>query len=174
MWTEIANIGGAVMTHSIAIACAVWLATSSRCLALLRLADLAAGNAIVTSTKILHGGFSVEIERIGFRMISGHTMLSTAVWTVTAALLPRSQRSAWVIGIGLGLIVGAAIGAARVVNHSHTISEVVSDWLVGALVATVFLRVASLFDAVTNVCFRTYSNCEKLQHACGSASLKQV
>jgi membrane-associated phospholipid phosphatase len=140
MWSEITSLGDAVLTLSVALACAIWLAMSNRRLAVLWMACLAAGVAFVGITKVLHAGLGVEIEGMDLRMISGHAMLATAVWTVTAALLLRGRRTACVLGIGAGLALGAATGAARVLDHSHTVAEAVAGWLTGALVAAVFLR----------------------------------
>ena len=47
---------------------------------------LAAGVALVGTTKILCAGCGVEIREIGCRVVSGNTMLLSAVWTICIAL----------------------------------------------------------------------------------------
>src|ERR1700712_3864158 len=103
---------------------------------------LALGMALVGATKILYAGWDVSLPAIDFRVISGHAMLSTSVWTVTFALLVRSWRQPPFIGVIAGLLLGALTGLARVHDHSHSLSEVVIGWALGALVAAVVLRSA--------------------------------
>ncbi|RQR37525.1 phosphatase PAP2 family protein [Burkholderia sp. Bp9143] len=140
MWSEISNIGDAALTLPVALTCAVWLALSNRRLAVRWIALLAAGMSLVGATKILYAGCGVEIPQFDFRVISGHTMLSTSVWTVALSMLWQAFRPGKVPGMAAGFLVGAVTAVARVFDHSHTIPEVVVGWLLGALVALVFLR----------------------------------
>ncbi|MFP3502920.1 phosphatase PAP2 family protein [Burkholderia sp. SIMBA_062] len=140
MWSEISNLGDAALTLPVALTCAVWLALSNRRLAVRWIVLLAAGMSLVGATKILYAGCGVEIPQFDFRVISGHTMLSTSVWTVALSMLWQAFRPGNAPGVAAGLAVGAVTAAARVFDHSHTIPEVVVGWLLGALVALVFLR----------------------------------
>ncbi|MCA8201524.1 phosphatase PAP2 family protein [Burkholderia sp. AU33545] len=141
MWSEISNIGDAALTLPVALTCAVWLALSDWRLAVRWIVLLAAGMSLVGATKILYAGCGVEIPQFDFRVISGHTMLSTSVWTVALSMLWQAFRADKVPGVAAGLAVGAVTAVARVFDHSHTIPEVVVGWLLGALVALVFLRI---------------------------------
>jgi len=141
MWSEISNIGDAALTLPVALTCAVWLALSDWRLAVRWIVLLAAGMSLVGATKILYAGCGVEIPQFDFRVISGHTMLSTSVWTVALSMLWQAFRAGKVPGVAAGLAVGAVTAVARVFDHSHTIPEVVVGWLLGALVALVFLRI---------------------------------
>jgi hypothetical protein len=153
MWGLISNIGDAALTLPAALACTVWLAATSRRLALRWVLLLTFGMALVGVTKILYAGCGAEIATIGFRVISGHTMLSTSVWSVTIGLLWRARRPWGIIGLipGLrlipGLLMGAATGLARVFDNSHTTPEVIAGWLIGGLVALLFLREFGEADA---------------------------
>ncbi|MFL9911368.1 phosphatase PAP2 family protein [Paraburkholderia sp. RL17-337-BIB-A] len=139
MWNAISNFGDAAVTLPLAVGCAIWIAASDRRVAAYWLVCLSVGMAIVGATKILYAGCGIEIREIGFRVVSGHTMLSSAVWTTCIALfLRRSGRSS--VGITLGLASGAIIGAARVFEEAHTVSEVIAGWAVGSTVALFFLR----------------------------------
>ncbi len=140
MLPELTYLGDVALTVPVALTCAIWLALSNRRLAFLWAAYLAAGMTIVGISKILFAVWQVELEPIGFRMISGHAMLSTAVWTVAATLLCWGRPHGRFLGAIVGLFVGAATGAAHVLDHSHTIIEAVIGWLVGAAVAASFLR----------------------------------
>ncbi|MGS0891799.1 phosphatase PAP2 family protein [Burkholderia stagnalis] len=140
MWSDISNIGDAALTLPIAVTCAAWLALSDWKLAVRWVAQLAAGMSLVGATKILYAGCGVAIPAFDFRVISGHTMLSTSVWTVALTMLWQAFRSGRAPGVAAGLGIGALTAVARVFDHSHTIPEVVAGWLLGALVALTFLR----------------------------------
>jgi membrane-associated phospholipid phosphatase len=140
MFPVFANIGDAAVTLPVAIVCGAWLAFADRRLALRWVAALALGMALVGSTKVLYAGWGVTLASFDFRVISGHTMLSTSIWAVTLALLLRGRSHRIAYGAILGLVVGALTGLARVFDLSHTMSESVSGWLVGLVVALFFLR----------------------------------
>ncbi|VWB73945.1 phosphoesterase [Burkholderia dolosa] len=140
MWSEISNIGDAALTLPIALTCAAWLALSNWTLAVRWVALLAAGMIVVGATKILYAGCGVEIPQFDFRVISGHTMLSTSVWTVALSMLWQAFRPGKAPGVAAGLAIGATTAVARVFDHSHTVPEVVAGWLLGAAVALVFLH----------------------------------
>lgn len=146
MWTVIGNFGDAAMTLPLALCCAVWIATSRRRLAWIWCLSFACGMAAVGITKILYAGCGIQIRSIDFRVISGHTMLATAIWTLILALLGPRRRGRWTLGAAVGGIAGTLIAIARVYEEAHTISEVIAGWAVGALVALVFLRQAESAD----------------------------
>jgi hypothetical protein len=140
MFAKLTYLGDIAITLPIALACAIWLAISHRRMALLWLVSLAAGMALVGATKIVFAVWQREIDPIGFRMISGHAMLSTAVWTVAVTLLCWGRRHGTILCVIVGLSIGAATGAAHILDHSHTVVEGVIGWLVGATVAMSFLH----------------------------------
>jgi membrane-associated phospholipid phosphatase len=144
MWGSISNLGDAALTLPLALCCAAWIATSSGRLAIRWLTGLACAMAVVGATKIAYAGCGLEIQAIGFRVISGHTMLASAAWTTVMALLfAAGDGKRTSLGIAIGLLVGAVIGVARVFDDAHTASEVVIGWGVGAAVALLFIRALS-------------------------------
>jgi membrane-associated phospholipid phosphatase len=140
MWSVISNLGDAAMTLPIALACAIWLVMTDRPLALRWLLLLASGMMTVGVTKIAYAGCGFGIPQLEFRVISGHTMLSTAVWTVTIALIFISRNLSGTTGAIAGLAVGVLTAAARVFDEAHTVPEVVAGWLLRAAVAVFFVR----------------------------------
>lgn len=140
MWNAISDVGDAALTLPVAISCAVWLGISAPGLAIRWILLLSAGMALTGITKVLHAGCGFEISSIGFRMISGHTTLSTAVWTVAIALLSRSMGGNAGIGAIAGLLVGLLTAVARVFDHAHTVPEVIAGWLLGAAIGALFVR----------------------------------
>ncbi len=140
LWNSLSSVGDAALTLPIAAACAIWLWFSARHMAARWILFLAAGMALVGATKILYAGCGIEISAIGFRMISGHTTLSTAVWTVAIALLCRCAGGEARTGVIVGLLIGALTAVARVFDDAHTVAEVVAGWVLGASVALLFMR----------------------------------
>ncbi|AZQ53844.1 phosphatase PAP2 family protein [Burkholderia cenocepacia] len=151
MWTAISDLGDAAMTLPLALVCIGWLTCSAtgRRDAAAWASMLAAGMALVGATKMLYAGCGIQIRAIDFRVISGHTMLASAVWPMTC-VLALSGRAPWRantslslglgLGLWLGLALGALIGVARVFDDAHTPAEVAAGWLVGSAVALAFVR----------------------------------
>ncbi|MBZ5788782.1 phosphatase PAP2 family protein [Burkholderia contaminans] len=141
MWAAVSDLGDAAMTLPLAVVCIAWLtrSTAGRRHAASWALMLAAGMALVGATKMLYAGCGIQIRPINFRVISGHTMLASAVWPMACMLVlssgvqPRASTS-----LSLGLALGALIGVARVFDDAHTPSEVVAGWLVGSAVALAF------------------------------------
>lgn len=137
----ITNLGDAGLTLPVAAGCALWLRTSNKREALIWVASLAAALAFVGATKILYAACGIEMRSIDFRMISGHTMLTSAVWGVAFGLLAGSRDAKWYrLGAALGLTLGALIGVCRVAQGAHSPSEVIAGWLLGSGIALFFLR----------------------------------
>jgi membrane-associated phospholipid phosphatase len=144
-WSLISDLGDAALTLPLAIAMAVWFYTARARLGLSWLLCLAAGALLVGLTKILYAGCGIQIRAIDFRVISGHTMLASAVWTTVGASLGRaiSRRGGWrgALATAFGLALAAAIGLARVEDGAHSSTEVIVGWVLGVAVAATFLRV---------------------------------
>ena len=141
MWNAISDFGDVAVTLPLAAGCAIWIALSDRRLAACWVIFLAAGLALVGTTKILYAGCGIEIKEIGFRVVSGHTMLSSAVWTTCITLFLR--RAGVVLasfGVTIGLASGALVGAARVFEEAHSVSEVIAGWALGSAIALIFVR----------------------------------
>ena len=44
------------------------------------------------------------------------------------------------LGMTAGLLAAAVIGIARIFDEAHTVSEIVAGWILGAIVASLFVR----------------------------------
>ncbi|MBN3761945.1 phosphatase PAP2 family protein [Burkholderia sp. Ac-20365] len=142
MWTVFSNVGDAAVTLPVAFVCAIWIARTDPRLAWRWVCTLGFAMLPVGLSKILYYAWGVALPLANFRVISGHTMLSTAVWAVALALQLRWWRMPAFPGIAAGLILGALTGASRVHGHSHSVAEVLVGWIIGALAAGLFLRAA--------------------------------
>jgi membrane-associated phospholipid phosphatase len=125
------------------------------------------GLAVMVS-KLAFMGWGIGSARLNFTGFSGHTAIGTALWPVALWLLATAwQRRhpppilatrtglappgpAGLGGSGrlrlaaalTGLMLGAAIGISRLALRAHSLSEVATGFLLGAVTSTVFLVVA--------------------------------
>ena len=137
----ITNFGDAGLTIPLAAGCALWLGATDKREALVWLGTLVGALALVGVNKILYAGCGIEFRSIDFRVISGHTMLTSAVWGVTFGLLAGGRGVRWYrLGAVAGLALGALIGFCRVVQDAHTPIEVIAGWFLGSGIALFFLR----------------------------------
>jgi hypothetical protein len=140
LWNIFASVGDAAFTLPIALVCAIWLWFSARRQAAHWILLLVIGMALVGATKILYAGCGIEIPSLHFRVISGHTALSTVVWTVAVTLLCRCAGGRARIGVMIGLMIGAATAVARVFDDAHSVAEVAAGWVLGGALAILFVR----------------------------------
>lgn len=141
LWFSITRLGGAGLTLPLAIAIALWLALGySWRLAAGWLVIVGAAAGIVTLTKIAFLGWGIGVREWDFTGVSGHAMLSTAVYPVAffLALLPARPKVR-IVGVACGLAAGLAVGLSRVVLSAHSPSEAVAGCVVGALAAVLFV-----------------------------------
>ncbi|WP_354681678.1 phosphatase PAP2 family protein [Cupriavidus plantarum] len=115
--------------------------------------SLAAG--LVGATKFGYAGWGLQIPEVGFTVISGHTMLSGAVYPLSFRLSlfgSASRTSVWA-AVG-GFLFAALIGISRVPIGAHTPSEVIAGWMLGSAVSAVLLiRLERREPAQTSVRF---------------------
>ncbi|MGF6608006.1 hypothetical protein OKW45_002906 [Paraburkholderia sp. WSM4175] len=144
LWYSITSLGGAGLTLPLALAIALWLAVGySWRLAGCWLALLGTAIGVVTVTKLAFLGWGVGVRELDFTGVSGHSMLSTAVYPVALFLmLLPARRAVRLLGVLGGLAAGLAVGLSRVVLSAHSPSEAATGCLVGALAALVFVRIA--------------------------------
>jgi hypothetical protein len=141
LWIAITRFGGAGLTLPLAIAIALWLALGYTWrLAATWLGLLGVAIGVVALSKIAFLGWGVGVRELDFTGVSGHAMLSTAVYPV--ALFLMLLRTRWPVratGVALGLAAGVAVGLSRVVLDAHSPSEAVAGCVVGAFAAVVFV-----------------------------------
>ncbi|MFM0696215.1 phosphatase PAP2 family protein [Paraburkholderia graminis] len=144
LWYSITSLGGAGMTLPLAFAIALWLAIGYTWrMAAGWLVLLGAAIGVVTVTKLAFLGWGVGVRELDFTGVSGHAMLSTAVYPVALFLMLLWTRPpVRVLGVLLGLAAGMAVGVSRVVLSAHSPSEAITGCLVGAVAALLFVRMA--------------------------------
>jgi hypothetical protein len=141
LWMFITGFGGAAVMVPLALAVAAWLAVGYRWrTAALWLFLLATGAALVTVTKIAFLGWGIGVRALDFTGISGHSMLSTAVFPVMLYVIllpaPRMTRT---FGVLVGLGIGTLVGLSRVALSAHSVSETIAGCLLGGAVALAYV-----------------------------------
>src|ERR1700737_233610 len=104
LWYSITRLGGAGLTLPLALTIALWLALGYTWrLAAGWLAVIAAAVGIVALTKIAFLGWGVGVREWDFTGVSGHAMLSTAVYPVALFLMLLPARPPLrALGVALG------------------------------------------------------------------------
>ncbi|WP_153101668.1 phosphoesterase [Paraburkholderia hayleyella] len=140
-WYPLTRLGGVGLTLPLALATALWLIPgygwriACRWLVLLGVAI-----SVVALTKIAFLGWGIGVRAWDFTGISGHAMLSSAVFPVACSLVLVNMRPLLRLGgVLAGLAIGVAVSVSRVVLDAHSSAEAVVGCLFGALTAGVFI-----------------------------------
>jgi membrane-associated phospholipid phosphatase len=143
-WHKITFVGDSVVLLPAGLVILLWLAAGHAW----RMAFwwgllFASGLFVVVATKIAFIGWGIGIESLDFTGVSGHAMRAAAVFPVIAWLfLQRSKEEERRTGIAIGVAIGMLIAVSRVVLHYHSLSEAVSGWALGSMVAFGFVGMA--------------------------------
>jgi membrane-associated phospholipid phosphatase len=151
-WLTFTKLADSNFTMPLAALLAAWLAGARAWKACLLWCLLfGAGIVLVVATKIAYIGWGAGIAAIDFTGISGHAMRATAIAPVLIYLLLQKQTQRLQnIGLLIALGFGLAIGISRLAIHVHSVSEVVSGCVLGAIVSLCYIHLvrhrAIVFD----------------------------
>jgi membrane-associated phospholipid phosphatase len=145
LWTLITSFGDAGLMVPTALIIAVWLVVAQgRAAALLWCALFVGAGLLVTATKIAFLGFGLGIHRFDFTGISGHSMMSMAVFPVALVLLGGSSLRSRLVLVSIGVFIAAMVAISRLAIRAHSPFEVLTGMMLGACVAGLFLVLAEL------------------------------
>jgi len=95
---------------------------------------------IVAATKIAFIGWGIGIESLDFTGISGHATRAALVFPVLFYFgFQRHPRKIFSLPVYLGVFWGLLISISRSKVHAHSVSEIVSGWMLGSAVCATFL-----------------------------------
>jgi membrane-associated phospholipid phosphatase len=92
--------------------------------------------ALTVVSKVAFMGWGLGIAALDFTGVSGHSMLSAAVYPVLGHVFARRRPGSiarWGAILGYGL--AALIAVSRVVTHAHSVSEAATGFMLGAVVS---------------------------------------
>ncbi len=133
----ITNFGDPYLTSLLAGVVMLWFAAMRAWRPLVAWTScFSVGVLAVAASRIAHAGWGVEIPTLNFAVISGHSMLASAVYPTTFGLCatqakPRTAALAYLFGFACAL----AIGVSRILMGFHSTAEVVTGWLLGTFIA---------------------------------------
>ena len=141
-WEFLSAFGDPYLTLPLAGIILFWLAvTERRQIALAWAMFFCLAVLIVGVTKFAYAGWGIDISALHFTVISGHTMLSSAVYPMAFYLCAHSvgERAARWAACG-GVLLATLIGVSRVMVGAHSQSEVIVGWLLGLAVSAVLMK----------------------------------
>jgi membrane-associated phospholipid phosphatase len=137
-WIFISRFGEAQILLPIALVMCLWLARrdEARPVVVRWLAWMSMAAIVTTITKVAFLGWGIGSAALDFTGISGHSMFSASVYPplfylTAAAQSSRWQKTAWLSGFALALL----IGISRVVTEAHSVSEVIAGLAIGCTVS---------------------------------------
>lgn len=132
------NFGDPYLTIPLAGLILAWLAITRSTRALvIWTSGMAISGSIVAASRVVHIIWGVEVPAFNFTVVSGHTMLASAVYPTALSICEDRTRRTTAIGpYVFGLAFAGAIGISRVLLGFHSTSEVISGLVSGVLVAT--------------------------------------
>lgn len=102
------------------------------------------GLTLVAATKIAFAGWGIGIRSLDYTGFSGHAMRATALAPMLLYLALRDSTFAvrgWAAAIGISF--GWLITLSRLAVDAHSVSEALSGFLLGIVVALYFIKIAS-------------------------------
>jgi membrane-associated phospholipid phosphatase len=141
LWLHLSNLADVVTMGFVAALIAgglifgrAWRAACVWCLL------IGMGMAFVVASKIVFLGWGWGICSLDFTGFSGHATRAMAIAPVFLYLmLNRASRARQHAAVLLGVAFGLAIGVSRLALHAHSLSEVVSGWMLGGGIAFLFI-----------------------------------
>ncbi|WP_304305467.1 phosphatase PAP2 family protein [Pseudacidovorax intermedius] len=141
-WHALTWLGDSSLMMPMALAITAWLgwARRTRPVMWLWLLCVGAAGATVVAGKLAFMGWGLGIAAIDFTGFSGHTTLSATLWPVALWLAVSSFAHRWRVAAAFaGWALGMAIGYSRLALDAHSVSEVVSGFLLGLSASGFFL-----------------------------------
>jgi len=92
------------------------------------------------ASKLAFLGWGIGWPRLDFTGFSGHATMTAAVYPVVVYLTLQGRVRWPLVGAVLGALLAAAIAYSRLPLNAHSVSEVVSGWLLGIAVSGLALR----------------------------------
>lgn len=137
-WPLVTQLGNALWLLPAAGVLAAWLwLTGLRRMAVAWSACFSLLVLLVLGSKLAFLGWGLGVRALDFTGFSGHSAMATSVFTMFLYLVWPGGPRRWGVraAVAAGLLIGAAVAASRVVLHTHSVSEVVAGFGVGAAAA---------------------------------------
>ncbi|MDP9703772.1 MULTISPECIES: phosphatase PAP2 family protein [Rahnella] len=108
--------------------------------ALIWLIILGISGLAVSISKLLFLAWGIGSSTFNFTGFSGHTTMSATLWPVMFWLIgQRFQPDGRRLMITAGYFIAIMVGISRLALHAHSVSEVISGFILGSLCSVIFL-----------------------------------
>ncbi|MFB9242901.1 membrane-associated phospholipid phosphatase [Massilia antarctica] len=105
---------------------------------------LCAGLGLVGASKIVFLGWGGGVPALNFKALSGHAASASALLPMLFWMLLHGRADGWRrAGVGLGLALGALVGALLVAHGQHSVAEAAAGTLLGAAVSLGSIRLGA-------------------------------
>lgn len=146
-WHQLTRFGEIQLILPAALLAIVLLSrrAQTRPLAAWWLGTLAVAVLATTASKVAFIGWGLGIPELDFTGISGHAMISSAVYPLLMGTLASRLPPTWQKGaVAAGFVLALMVGISRVEIGVHSVSEVVAGLLLGGAVSVIAIAKASL------------------------------
>jgi membrane-associated phospholipid phosphatase len=142
LWVTLSQLGDSRWLLPLSLVLILLGPKESRALRIRWAAGLAVVGGLTLASKLAFLGWGIGWARLDFTGFSGHAAMSAAVYPAALYLGAHGRLRNPLLLAVLGSLLAAAIAYSRLPLNAHSVSEVVSGWLLGT-VATAFALSAS-------------------------------
>lgn len=137
LWVTLSQLGDSRWLLPLSLVLILFGPTESRTLRIRWAAGLAVAGGLTLASKLGFLGWGIGWARLNFTGFSGHATMTAAVYPVALYLATHGRLRIPLLLALLGSLLAAAVAYSRLPLNAHSVSEVVSGWLLGTA-ATAF------------------------------------
>lgn len=142
LWVTLSQLGDSRWLLPLSLVLVVFGPIDTRTLRWRWALGLAIAGGITLASKLAFLGWGIGWPRLDFTGFSGHATMTAAVYPVALYLTTLERRRNPMRWALLGSLLAAMIAYSRLPLNAHSVSEVVSGWLLGTAATTFALSAA--------------------------------
>ncbi|AVF37408.1 phosphatase PAP2 family protein [Rahnella sikkimica] len=142
LWNLLTYFGDSMLILPTGLTLALFIVwkVKSPATALTWLITLGISGLTVSISKLLFLAWGIGSSTFNFTGFSGHTTMSATLWPVMFWLIgQRFQPDRRKLMVTVGYIIAFMVGISRLALHVHSVSEVVSGFILGSICSGIFL-----------------------------------
>lgn len=140
LWLFLSQLGDSRWLLPLSLVLMLFGARANRALRVRWAVGLIIVGGLSLASKLAFLGWGIGWPRLDFTGFSGHATMTAAVYPVVVYLTLQGRVRWPLVGAVLGALLAAAIAYSRLPLNAHSVSEVVSGWLLGIAVSGLALR----------------------------------
>lgn len=140
LWALLSQLGDSRWLLPLSAVLMLFGARANRALRMRWAVGLVVVGGLSLASKLAFLGWGIGWARLDFTGFSGHATMTAAVYPVICYLTLQGRVRWPLAGAVLGALLAAAIAYSRLPLNAHSVSEVVSGWLLGIAVSAMALQ----------------------------------